>query len=470
MPALEDAITGNTMEIVGRAAQVNMPSDPSIAGCVRITSADGDAIDVTENNALRVSLGNAIFWDQVDGSSVDTNKWAPVVSTMTITNSSGFYNLNANSTTTASAYAILPSIKFMPLYGTLPLKLEMNGKVVNLPQANCTGEIGIGTVATNAAPTDGAFFRWTPAGQFVCGINNGGVELLSAALTGTITDTDGFSTINMPPSTSIIHLYAIEVVEDRVLFFIDDILVSDLSVPSGQAYPFASGRQQIFARVWNGTTPSVAGQISIGQVVVKQEDLNQNKPWDKILASIGRSWYQSPTAFTQTTNHTNSTAPVAITLSNTALGDATYAKLGGKFAISSQAAGATDGIVFGYQNVTGYQLSIGGISISTVITGAAIVTATVLDWSIGANSSAISLATTDGTNTWAPRRIPLGVQGFAALSGIGSTANDITRVFDREVIIDSGRFFHIIVSIPNGANTGSLVYRGAVTVLGGVHE
>lgn len=444
---------------------VNLPKDPSKAGTVRILSADGDAIDVTENNALRVSTGNVILYDQVDGSAVNTNLWAPVVSGMTITNAGGFYNLNAGSATTASAYAILPSIKFIPLYGTLPLKLEVNAKVTNLPEANATAEIGLGTVATNGAPTDGAFFRWTPAGQFVCGINNGGSELLSAALTGTITDTDGVATITMPPSTSVIHLFAIEIVEDRVLFFVDDIQVADLSVPSGQAYPFATGRQQVFARVWNGTTPSVGATISIGQIVVKQEDLNQNKPWDKILASIGRGNYQSPVSpFGQTANHANSTSPASATLSNTAAG---YATLGGRFQFAAPAGAATDFAIFAFQVPAGYQLYVNDISISCMNTGAiGGLTGTILDWALGINSSAVSLATADGAGTWAPRRIPLGMHAFAISAAIGSQASDINRRFDTPVCIDSGRFLHIILQVPAGLATGSQVLRGDVFVNG----
>lgn len=444
---------------------VNLPQDPSKAGTVRILSADGDAIDVTENNALRVSTGNIVLYDQVDGTAVNTNLWNPVVSGMTITNAGGFYNINAAPAATVGAYAILQTIKSIPLYGTLPLKMEINAKVINLPEANCTAELGIGTVSAATAPTDGAFFRWNAAGQFVCVINNGGAETLSAALTGIITDTDGVSTITMPPVAAVIHLFAIEIVEDKVLFFVDDIQVASLNVPSGQAFPFSSGRQPVVARVWNGTTPSLGATISIGQVVVKQEDLNQNKPWDEILCGIGRGAYQSPvSAFGQTANHANSTSPASATLSNTAAG---YTTLGGRFQFAAPAGAATDFALFAFQVPAGYQLFVSSISIACLNTGAiGGLTGTVLDWSLGVNSSAASLATTDGTGTWAPRRIPLGMQALAISAAIGTQPSDITRRFDAPLVVEGGRFLHLILQIPFGLATASQVLRGDVVVNG----
>lgn len=444
---------------------VNLPKDPSKAGTVRILSADGNAIDVTENNALRVSTGNIILYDQVDGSAVNTNLWNPVVSSMTITNSGGFYNVNGGAASTAGAYGILQTIKSIPLYGTLPLKVEFNAKTTNLPEANCTAELGIGTVSGASAPTDGALFRWNAAGQFVCVINNGGAETLSAALTGAITDTDGVSTITMPPSTAVIHLFAIEIVEDRVLFFVDDIQVADLAVPSGQAYPFSSGRQVLVARVWNGTTPSLGATLSIGQVVVKQEDLNQNKPWFDVLASMGRGGHQSPiSTFGQSANHANSTSPVSATLSNTAAG---YTTLGGRFQFAAPGGAATDFALFAFQVPAGYQLFVNSISIACLNTGAiGGLTGTILDWAIGINSSAVSLATADGTGTWGPRRIPLGMQGFPISAAIGAQPVDITRRFDTPLVVDGGRFLHVIIQIPAGLATASQVLRGDVVING----
>lgn len=444
--------------------KVNLPTDPSIAGCVRLLDSDSNPITTTENGYLRVSQANVILYDQVDGSAVNTNVWNPTVSGMTVTQTGGFIALNAGAATTVNAYAILPSIKFIPLYGDLPLVARFNVKTVNLPIANATAELGIGNVGTNAAPSDGAFFRWGPAGQFFAVINNGGSESTSAALTGTITDATGAS-VTLPPTSSVINLFEIEIVEDQVHFYVDDVLVATLAVPSGQAYPFNSGRQQAIARVYNGgSAPSVAPQLMIGQVIISQEDLNKQKPWQHVLASLGRGAYQSPiSTFGQTANHANSTSPASATLSNTAAG---YTTFGGRFQFAGVVGAATDFALFAFQVPAGFQLYVQSIAISCAVTGAAIVTPSLFDWGLGINSSAVSLATADGTNTWAPRRIPLGIQAFAALAGIGSIANEIERDFETPLVVDSGRFLHVILQIPNGAATIGLIFRGDVMISG----
>lgn len=444
---------------------VNLPTDSNVAGKVRMLDASGEDLDVTENNSLRVSLSNVILCDQVDGAAVNTNIWNQASSGMTIAVVSGFITLNSGSAVTASTYAILSSIKFMPLYGTLPLRVTVNAKVTNIPEANATVELGIGTVATNATPTDGAFFRWGPAGQLFCVINNGGSESSSAALTSVIEDDDGDS-ISLPPSQNVIHLFEIEIVEDRVLFYVDDILVSTLNVPSGQNYPFNAGRQQIFSRVYtSGSAAAAAPQIAIGQVNVVQQDLNKIKPWQHVLVSLGRGAYQSPvTPFAQTANHANSTSPTSATLSNTAAG---YTTLGGRFQFAAVGGAATDFALFAFQVPNGFQLYINDISISCMNTGAiGGLTGTILDWAVAINSSAVSLATVDGAGTWAPRRVPLGMQSFGISAAIGVAASDINRRFDTPIVVDSGRFFHVIVQIPAGLATSSQIFRGNVFVNG----
>lgn len=436
-------------------------------GIVGIKDSQGRDITTTENGYLRTSQSNLIHYDQVDGAALNTNIWQSSVSNMTVVQANGFIGLNAGAATTASAYAIIQSVKYIPLYGTLPLRDSTNAKIVNIPEANATVELGIGTVSANSAATDGAFFRWGPAGQFFAVINNGGSESSSAALVGAFLSEDGAESITLPPSPSVIHLYEIEIVEDAVKFYVDDILIVTLNTPSGQAYPFNAGRQQKFARVYNsGSVPSLAPQIFIGQTITEQEDLNQHKFWSEVLASQGKGSYQSPvTAFGQTANHTNSTSPVSAALSNVAAG---YTTLGGRFQFAAVAGAVTDFAIFAYQVPVGYQLYVNTVTISTVSTGAigSAITPTILDWGVGVNSSAVSLATADGAGTWAPRRIPLGMQTFALSTVIGAAAPEISRRLDVPLVIDSGRFFHVILQVPVGAATASQVFRGNICING----
>lgn len=466
MAVLEGSLSANQAEVdAGHNLNVTLPNDSQYSGFAKILDTDGRGIVTTENEALSVSMDNLLFIEQVDGSAININKWATSTDTMTVTQSSGFIILNANSTTTANKYAILSSTKYLPFYGHLPIRISINAKVPVQPQANLTMELGIGTATTNGAPTDGAFFRWNSSTEFRAVINNAGVET-STLLTGTYTDPDGDS-ISVPPSISVVHLYDIVVVEDIVQFFIDDVKVAEVNIPAGQAFPTNAGRLPLFARVYNGgSAPGQAPQISIGQVGVVQEGMVLNRPISETLASLGNGAYQSPvTAFAQTANHANSTSPTSATLSNTAAG---YTTLGGRYQFAAVASAATDFALFAYQVPTGYQFYVTGVTITCANTGAigSAITPSIFDWSIGVNSSAVSLATTDGAGTWAPRRIPLGIQSFALSVAIGSTASDLVRTFTPAIVCDSGRYLHIILQVPSGASTASEIFRGDVLVTG----
>lgn len=477
MAVLEGAASGHQAEItIDGELLVALTADPSKSGYVRIVNSDGNDIDTTENNYLRVSTSALVLYEQVDGSSVNTNVWNQAVSGMTITQANGFINLNAAGSLVSGQSAILSSIKYVPLYGSLPLLVEITGKCLNLPQANGVVELGIGLVSGATAPTDGAFFRWTSTGGFFAVINYGGSETTSANLSTSGRAQDGTALTNgqffdsggevvqMPPTNITTHLYALETVEDHVKFYIDDILVADVQVPSGQAYPVSAGRQPVFVRVYNSGTTSLAPQFSIGQVTVKQEDLYQNKTWAETLAVLGRGAYQHPTTFGTTANGANSTNPSSASLSNTVAG---YTTLGGRFQFAAVGGAATDYALFALQVPVGFQFFCTGVDISSINTGAiGGLTGTILEWSLGINSSAVSLATADGSGTWAPRRIPLGFQSFGISAAIGTVPPDISRRFPVPETVDSGRFLHIILQLPVGLATVSQIIRGVVAIHG----
>lgn len=435
---------------------VNLPGDPTLAGMVRILNSDGDHIDTTENHSVRTSTSNLIFYEQVDGNTVNTLLWNPYdVSGMTITQANGFITLNAGQSIATGTWAVLKSNKYIPMYGLLPLLGELTCKILNVPEANATVELGLGTVSGTSAPTDGLLFRWAPTGAFYAVMNNSGAETQSANLAGqTFTDTGGDS-VTLPPTGTSIHTYAIEVVEDHVIFYIDDIEVADIQTPAGQAYPVGTGRQQVFLRVYNGgTSPSLFPQVSLGQCTIKQEDLNQNKPWFEILTALGRGSYQAPLTFAQTSNHVNSTVITAGTLSNTT---PPFTSLKGTFPVTAVAGSlATDYLVTSYTMPTGYQFNGNKVHISVMVQGIAVVTAAALEFYLGINASADSLATVDGAGTWGARIEPLGSVFFPTLSAIG-TVVELVREF--HFVVDSGRRLQLIMRVLNGAATASLVYR-----------
>lgn len=166
----------------------------------------------------------------------------------------------------------------------------------------------------------------------------------------------------------------------------------------------------------------------------------------------------------QTANHANSTSPTSATLSNTAAG---YATLGGRFQFAAIAGATTDYALFAYAVPSTHRLNVKGVSISGVNTGAAnATTATVLDWGLGLNSTAVSLATTDSDPVYGPRRIPVGTQSLLITAPIGTALQEIRRTFESGMIIQPSRYLHVILQVPVGTATSSQIIRGDVVIDG----
>lgn len=452
--------SGNVAEVDANSQLlVALNQDPSKVGGVRMYDSEGNAINVEENGSLSVSQDELTLSEQVDGTTLNTNKWTTSTSGMTIAQSAGFISLNSGLATTAGAYAILNSILNVPLYGDMPCEFSFNAKINIAPQSNVTSELGFGTASGVSAPTDGAFFRWTSTGQLQAVVNNNGSETTqvcalpagSSVLLGALNDS---------------QLYVIDIAEDHVRFAIDDVIVANIQNPPALAFPVNAGHQPVFARVYNGgSSPSQPAMLSIGQVMVRQIAVQTYKAWRDRIVSFGMGAYQSPvTPFGQTANHANSSGPSSATLANTAAG---YTTLGGKWQFAAVGGAVTDFALFAFQVPSPFKLYVTSIHITAMVTGIPVVTATMLDWALGVNASAVSLATADSPPTsWAPRRIPLGSQGFAALAALAAPAADIVRVFDPPLIVDSNRFLHVILQVPLGAATASLILRGNAFING----
>lgn len=417
---------------------------------VSIIDEAGLPVEATEHGEIKTSTVSLIMYDQVEGSTLNTNIWTPSTSGMTISQSATFLNLNSGNATTAGAYALITSAKNVPFYGEQEVELSCSIMVDQLPDANEVIEFGFMAATANNAPTDGAGFIRITGGQAYGVMSFGGVETVSpplfAVVPGVVHDMDiGTDSFNCE----------FEVDGNKTI----------LNVPGSLPFPSSLARSAIIYRVYNKGTPPVHGcTLSIGRMEVVQAIITVGKPWPELLCEMARSSYQSPVApFAATSNRGNSTAPATAALSNTT---PSYSSPDGQFKFAAVAAAETNYALFGYQVPAGYQLKVSEIDISTLIEGAAIATPTTLEWSVGVNSTGASLATADGTGTVAPRRKSLGLQSFLALAGIGTQPADVIRRFNPPLIVDSGRYLHIILRVPDGAATASLVFRGTVTVNG----
>lgn len=176
--------------------------------------------------------------------------------------------------------------------------------------------------------------------------------------------------------------------------------------------------------------------------------------------------YKNPTVLegVQNGNHANSAAPSSATLSNTAAG---YTTLGGKWQFAAVAGAETDYALFAYQVPATHRLWVSGVDISAINTGVAVaVTAHVLEWALGVNSTAVSLATTDAAPVFAPRILQLGTHALPIAAAVAATFGDISVKFASPIIVQPSRFFNVILRMPIATATISQVIRGQVNIDG----
>lgn len=427
--------------------------------------ADKSAVDVRNNGRsvgrALVGMDELLWYHPVEGTVIDSNLLEGTAVTMTVAQAVATgITFNSGSGTAANTNVRESSVRKFAFNSDKPIVARWNFRRTITGQANEVVEMGFFNATVAVAPTDGAFFRWNAAGNFVAVTAFNSTEVTSATLTS--------------PSINVWHTATVVTRQLTTLFYVDDVLVSTLTAGSGDPGVFSTQRISLSWRVYiAAATPGAAPQLQIGKGWVFEEGAG-TRDKETALAQFGRGAYQSPiTTFAQTANHANSTSPTSATLSNTAAG---YTTLGGRYQFAAVASAATDFALFGFQVPAGYTLNITNVRITTCNTGAAITTtATLFDWGVAVNSSAVSLATADAlgppATAWAPRRIPLGTNGFPLVAPngpgqIGECADQIIRDFGVPLVVDQNRFFHVILQVPLGSATASQIFRGDVTVTG----
>ena len=431
----------------------------------------------SDDGRLRVSQDLPLFNDTVEGTTLNTNLWQTSLSGMTVTQGGGFITLNAASSIVAANYAILQSNKqFLKWVGNTFFFqgiLAWLGSTQNIPIAGVVLEYGWANFSGAVVNvSDGIFLRLSAGGDFyIIQAFNGQEDATELVIAS-----DG---TNFRPEGGHFYLTEVLVTDEHIHVELVDIGTTTEEAGSvtlvNQTVTLLSTRPgaisvthlPLAARLYNLVAPSVAAQFYLGGFECTQLDITSGRSYGEILAVNQKGAYQGPNTtagLTQTANHTNSTSPTSATLSNTAAG---YTTLGGRYQFVAPASAATDFCLFGYQVPSGVDLIIKKLRITAMNTGAAVATtATILDWAIAVNSSAVSLATVEGVGTWAPRRIDVGMHGFIVGAAIGTAGNDIIVDFGDGIVCNGGRFVQIIVQVPIGTATASQVIRGDVVISG----
>lgn len=440
--------SGNVAEVdANNNLKVVTPTTKSLAGFEKLT--DGlYSVGVGDGRRLSVGTDTPMFYEDVNGASLNTNNWVTSTLTQTITIASAFIVLNGGAITTLSTYAIMTSVKSIHQLTEFMTSQRWLAKTPNVPQSNATMEMGMGFVATNGAPTSsGAYFRWATDGLFYACVLWSGTEVKTSIAI---------------PSVNTVHSFEIHIGHGAVDFFVDDVFVISVA-PAANAVPMVPTRVPLFARIYTAASaPATAPQLFISMVFSNMCNVNAGRSWNDNLAILGQGHPSSAvTPFSQLAQWANTAQPSTVTPVNT--GISMYTSPGGLYVMTAVAAGTTDLVVFAFQVPTGYTMIIKAIWITinnrVVAVGA---TATVLEWFMSVNSSALTMATADGTNTWQPRRVPLGVQTFAAAAAVNAEGREINRSFDSPVICDSGRFLHIGFKPLEGLATATELFAGIV--------
>ena len=438
----------------GLVAIAGRPDDGSVLGTQLVRE-----VDINDDFAVRVSIENFI------SSQINTGSWNQSTSGLTIATGSGYCSLNSTNANTTSAYAIINTYKIIPLYGTTTVYTQFRLKCVGTASANKVIEFGLGYVATNAAPTDGVFIRWASDGTWVGVLNNNGSETTTTLLGG-YTDNDT-------------AYFIIGVSQQRVEFWKDNILIGAINCPTTLDSPTRSGSLPVFARAYNGgSSPATPPRIDIAEIQVWSSGADFKRTFAEQMSLVGNNANGGATGFSTLgtqSNMTNSAAVTSATITNANAPATGYTgtSLGGEFQFVAPAGANTDFIIFGYQvpaasaTTQARNLVVTGLRINTVNTGAAVATTpTIVVWSLGFGSSAISLATTDAAATKAPRRVPIGIQSFLVGDAIGQQRDPINIRFGTPVCVYPGQFLHVVAKIPIGTATASQVLRGLVGIEG----
>jgi hypothetical protein len=283
---------------------------------------------VTRGGEIGIRQPQFLFWDPVEGSTLNTALWTTSTSTMTITQTSGTITLNAGASVTSGAYAILTSQRQIPLVHVGPMVVEFRANIVQ--KVNEVYELGYGAPTTTATPVaNGTFFRINAAGTLQFVFSNGSTETVTA-----------LTIVGGSLSSTSYYVFYVSLEDTRAHVIVEDssgIPVVDqwCAVPVTQGDPWALSHLPIFARAYNNTSPATAGSINIGEVYCYLDNLNTQRNWDTQLSSSAKQALVNPTTFAQTTQLAAAAAPTGFTPSNTAGGNAF---LGGEFVVNMSAA------------------------------------------------------------------------------------------------------------------------------------
>jgi hypothetical protein len=438
----------------------------SVAG-TPILGLDGGQIirtvRVGEHGTQRTTSEILLWHDAFEGATIN-GFWVQSLTTMTVAQATGVLTLNNGAITTLNTDAILTSQRQFPKYPRQPLYCRFRALLTANVAANHTlAEMGLGApVGVTAVVANGAFFRWTAAGNLVGVVSYNGTETVSPTLIA-----QGQSSF----STASYYYYDIILDDDFARFIVADsngipLVDTQVSIALASAMTTAVSHLPSFARVYvDAVGGGTAVQLKLSAHTVQLDDAAVNKSWDEQLSAAMRHASINPTTYAQTGSSMTAAAATE-TPSNTA---GVYNVLGGDFAVALTATAAEAPLsVFGFQIPSPYTFYLLGLIFSDlfVTTAIAVTGIPILEWFIIANCATGNISTGGG------QRFPIGLNHLysSATQAAGLfVATQGNRVWTPKVPVTClpGTFLHIgyKVFVTSAAGTPG-VTRGSVFVDG----
>jgi len=479
------ALSGTGADVdADRQVKVTTNSDPAKAGVavLYLENDDGELTntkyrksgEVSPDYRLRVGVDSVLFHDVFNATTQNTANWRYIFNTLTAAQpGAGTLNFSAVQGTTSAHGAFMHTRQYFPLVNTAPLAVEAYLGQFNAAMSSSeVFLLGLGLPsAATTGPTDGCWLKITSAGVFgVISFNGTAVEdALDAAL---------------PLSALTVgSMYKLLIVvgEREVEFWFDDSLLGRIDLPAANGLPFLQGSLPLFMMKYNTGSVSNTNTMRVSRVGVSLMDVASSRNWGQQQCIMGLSAYQGQNGGTMGTSAALANATGATTVTGGALSQTTalVTGLGGQVGITATVPGV-DGWATAFTNpaptinITGRNLVITGIHISSVNIGAAVLTTpTTLQWSIAFGGTQLNSLATAETGTFAAsptkaaRRVGVGLQTWLVGALIGSQGQELDQDFsEAPIVVAPGELVGAVGKFIQGTATASQVIWALVTFRG----
>jgi len=427
---------------------------------------------------LKVGQDTLLFYENFISSatnssnSMNQNNLSQTSQTYTIsTGNPNGMQMNTGNSTTAGVGYLIKSYQVFHLKKRMSLEATMRyfansgsgalaHKVFEFGLFQCTSANGAGALL------DGTALRWAADGSLQ----------LVRCINGTETVTTINATATNVTSDNVMHEVRLVFSTARTEVYVDDVLQL-VYLPSGTDIGTFGGEfcaPLAYGLFSDATGPASAPRFTVLDVAVVCHDDDADRLEAGVQSNMGLECTLEPPGIAVGMTPSfpgNSTNPTATSLSNVATG---FTGLGGDCLYNAPAGAATDYVVVSFQNpalaqqTAAWELIVTGVRISAANQGAAVATTpTLLQLGVAYGHTSVSLATTDGVATHAPRRKWLGFMSAPVGAAIGANyGNDIDHVFSTPITVHPSEFFAVIVKIPVGTATSSQTIRFIVDVDG----